>query len=386
MATLSRRSFLASSGSAALGLAACSPLNLLRSRKEEMTLYVGTYTRGKSEGIYLCRMDAETGALTISSSTKTSNPSFLTLDRTGERLFAVNEVEDFQGAKAGAVSAFSVDKATGALAPLNQRSSRGGAPCYLTVDATNRFLLVANYVGGNAAVLPLQAGGLGEAVSVVQHRGSGPNQARQEGPHVHSVTLDPSNRFAYVADLGIDRLMVYRFDASTGALTPADPAAVPVAAGAGPRHFTFSRDGRHAYVITELGSTVTAFDFHPENGALTQTQVISTLPAGFQGDNFPADLHMAPSGRFLYGSNRGHDSIVVFAVDPASGALRLVQHQSTMGKFPRNFAIAPGGRFLLAANQNSDNVVVFSIESESGRLAPTGHVAEIPVPVCVRFA
>lgn len=353
----------------------------------ERTVYLGTYTSNGSPGIYLCRFDDASGALRIAGTVETVNPSFLTLSGDGRHLYAVNEVEDYQGQPSGGVSAFAVDRATGALRFIDEQPSKGGSPCYVTTDRAGRFVLVANYGGGSAAVLPVREdGGVAPAVNVVQHTGSGANRQRQEKPHVHSVTLDPAERFALVADLGIDRVMVYRFDRGTGALTPGPEPWAQLAPGAGPRHLAFSPDGSRVYVIGEMASTVTAFRYDAERGALREFQTQSLLPSDFRGENTGADIHFSPDGRFLYASNRGHDSIVVFAVDGASGRLSLVQHQPSGGAIPRNFAVDPAGRFLLVAHQRSGGVVSFRIDPSTGRLTPTGQALAVPSPVCVRFA
>ena len=389
MQNVSRRSFLQAAGASALGVAsACGPAPRagVNPASGGRLLYVGTYTRGKSEGIYVSRMDPETGAVTVESSVGgVSNPSFLAVDRGSRHLYAVNETGEFRGEKSGSVKAFAIDPATGGLRPIGEESSRGAGPCHLTVDPSNRFVLVANYGGGTAAVLPvLPDGGLGPATSVVRHEGSGPNRARQEGPHAHSVTLDPAGRFAFVADLGIDRLMGYRFDPATGALSPGE--GVTVEPGAGPRHFEFHPRGDRAYLINELTSTLTALAYDAASGRLTPTATVPTLPADFGGRSHAADVHVHPSGSFVYGSNRGHDSIVVYGIAAGSGELTLVQHQPTLGRTPRNFAIDPTGRFLLVANQDSHGIVTFAIDSETGRLRHTGAIASVPMPVCLRFA
>lgn len=386
---VSRRQFITVAGAtAALGLMGCTPGRFGAGRRhDDITMYVGTYTDGRSDGIYLVRMSPASGHLTMDGlAARTTNPSFLAADTTRRQLYAVNEVGSYEGQPSGSVTAFRIDPSTGALREINQQASRGGAPCYITVDRGNRFVLVANYSGGNASVLPVGPdGSLGAAVTVVQHSGSGPNRDRQQAPHAHSVIVAPDNRFALVTDLGIDRIMIYRYDDRTGALTPGDPPAATVAPGAGPRHFTFHPDGRRAYVINELDSTVSAFTYEPRTGALAPVQTVSTLPAGYDGRNSCADIHVHPSGRFLYGSNRGHDSIVVYAIEPATGSLSRVQHQSTLGRTPRNFAIDPSGGFLLAANQDSDSVAVFAIDRGTGRLTHTGQVLDVPAPVCLRF-
>ncbi len=396
MTIISRRQFVAVAGAAAGAAAGTSALALLGCAAErrgggsaggDTRLFVGTYTSGRSEGIYQVRLSPGSGHLTmVGLATRTTNPSFLALDATRQRLYAVNEVGEYEGEASGYVTAFEAYP-SGRLTEINRQASRGGAPCHITMDRRNRFVLVANYSGGNASVLPIRTdGGLGGAVAVVQHEGSGRHPMRQRGPHAHSVTLAADNRFAFIADLGIDRIMIYRYDDRTGALTPGEPAAATLAAGAGPRHFTFHADGRRAYVINELDSTVTGFSYEPESGALSPTQTWSTLPVDYDGANSCADIHVHPSGRFLYGSNRGHDSIAVFAIAPDTGALSLVQHQSTLGRTPRNFALDPTGTWLLAANQDSDSIAVFSIDGSTGQLTPTGQILDIPAPVCLVFA
>ncbi len=349
--------------------------------------YVGTYTQRGSKGIYRFAFDPATGRLAGGElAAEAVNPSFLAITPDRKFLYAVAEVGDFHGGKTGAVAAFAVDARTGALAPLNQESSGGAGPCHLVVDRAGRHVLVANYGDGSAAVLPIGPDGrLGPPSSVVHHRGSGPNPGRQEGPHAHSINLDAANRFAVVADLGLDKVMVYRFDAERGTLTPNDPPAAAVAPGAGPRHFAFHPNGRAAYVINELNSTVTAFRYDAARGVLTPVQTVSTLPPGFRGENFPAEVQVHPSGRFLYGSNRGRNSIAVFAIDPASGRLTPAGDQASGIKNPRNFAIDPTGKYLLVANQDSDSVVTFGIDSATGKLRPTGHAMKVPMPVCIKL-
>ena len=350
-------------------------------------VYVGTYTNGESEGIYLYRLDAGNGALShVGTTAGVENPSYLALDPARRFLYAVNETMSFEGEPGGGITSFAVDGATGALTPINRRPTLGGAPCYVTVDRTGRNVLVANYMGGNVVVFQADAEGrLSPATDDRRHEGRGPNPERQEGPHAHMIALDPEERFALAADLGLDKIMVYRFDAERGSLTPNDPAAAELHPGAGPRHFAFHPDGRRVYVINELDSTVTVFGYDAREGALRAVQTLSTLPEGFDGHSQCADIHVHPSGRFLYGSNRGHDSIVVYAIDAATGQLTRIGHQSTGGAWPRNFAIDPTGTFLLVANQRSDTVHTLRIDGETGQLEPTGHVAEIPAPVCLKI-
>lgn len=385
----SRRNFITTS-MGALGLAffgASGEQSFAMSNVKELIVYIGTYTSGKSEGIYIGRLDLASGALKLISAVKgVINPSYLAIDRQQRYLFAVNEEMEFQGKQGGAVSAFSINPQTYDLQLLNQQPSQGGAPCYVSVDKTGRYVLVANFMGGNASVFPVQSdGGLGQATDVAQHHGAGINRQSQQAPHAHSIVLDASNRHAFVADLGIDKLMVYRFDGRRGKLIPNDPPSVELKPGSGPRHFIFHPQGRYAYVINELASTLTAFTYDPRTRRLKEIQIISALPDDFTDVNYCADIHLSPSGKFLYGSNRGHNSIAVFAVNEKTGKLTLVQHQSTHGKTPRNFGIDPTGKFLLAANQESDTVVTFQVDQQTGRLLPTGQAAEVPSPVCVQF-
>lgn len=384
---VARREFLKIAGLATLGCAV-PELTLARNeRRGELLVYVGTYTSGKSEGIYLYRLDLTSGKLRHAATTKgVKDPSFIALAPGTRSLYAVNEVEDFGGKKSGALSSFAIDQPTGNLRLLNQQPSLGGAPCYVDVDRSGRFVLVANYSGGNIAVLPIRSdGSLGEAIDVKQYVGSSINVERQEGPHAHCIVLDPANRFAYGCDLGTDKVMIYRFDARRGKLIPGRTPWVQLKPGAGPRHITFHPDGKYAYVINELHATVTAFAHDRDRGNLKEVQTIPTLPADFTGENTSADIHVSPDGRFLYCSNRGHDSIAAFQIAPRSGKLTFVAHQSSGGKAPRNFAIDPTGRFLLVANQKSDNIVTYRRDLKTGQLTATGHVAEVPSPVCLKF-
>lgn len=351
---------------------------------DHYTVYFGTYTRGKSKGIYVHRMDAKTGKLTPLSTTEISNPSFLALHPTGKYLYACGELSNFKGKKAGAVSAFAIDEKTGALTLLNQQSSGGGGPCHVDVPRSGKAVLVANYGGGSVASLPVKGdGSLGEAVSFFQHTGTDFTK-RQNGPHAHCVNFDASGKFVYAADLGLDKVMIYRFDAVTAKIAPADPPFAKTHKAAGPRHFAIHPNQQSAYVINEIDKTVTAFKRDVKTGALTSMQTLSTVPEGVTGGS-TAELFMHPSGKFLYGSNRGHDSIAIFKVDAVTGKLTAAGHESTQGKTPRSFGITPCGKFLLAANQQSDTVVVFRIDQESGALNATGQVVEVPVPVCVVF-
>jgi 6-phosphogluconolactonase len=385
MSRIARREFLRT---AAVGTV--SALALRRTawslEARELTLYVGTYTSGKSQGIYVYRMDRTRGELKGFSSIHSVNPSFLAIDRKRRYLYAVNEVNEFDGKPGGAVSAFEINSTNGTLRLLNQQPSLGADPCHLTVDRKRKNLLVANYTGGSVAVLPIQRDGrLGAARDLKQHEGSGIKE-QQKGPHAHCVILDRSERYAMVADLGIDKVMIYDFNRTTGKLVAANQPWATLKPGAGPRHLSLHPDGEYAYVINELDSTVTVFKYDGDEGTLSEVDSVSTLPAGFSGTSYCADVHVSPSGKFLYGSNRGHDSIVTFAIDERTGKLSQLDHTSTEGKWPRNFVIDPTGSFLLVANQRTDNVVTFRIDARTGRLSPTGYVAEIPAPVCLKFA
>jgi len=382
-----RREFLKIAGLGTLGFALPELAFARNEPRGKLLVYVGTYTSGKSKGIYLYRLDLKSGELKHVAKTKdVKDPSFLALAPGRRNLYAVNEVEDFGGKKSGALSSFAIDQRNGNLRLLNQQPSLGGAPCYVDVDRGGRFVLVANYSGGNVAVLPIRSdGSLGEATDLKQYHGSSINLERQEGPHAHCIVLDPANRFAYGCDLGTDKVMIYRFDARRGKLIPGRMPWVQLKPGAGPRHITFRPDGKHAYVINEMHATVTVFAHDRERGTLKEVQTIPTLPADFTAENTSADIHVSPDGRFLYCSNRGHDSIAAFQIDPRHGKLTFVAHQSSGGKAPRNFAIDPTGAFVLVANQKSDNIVTFRRDAKTGRLSATGHVAEVPSPVCLKF-
>jgi len=354
----------------------------------ERLVYIGTYTGAKSRGIYLSRFDATTGRLgPLQLAAESENPSFLALHPDRPLLYAVNEIAEFEGRPAGSVSAFAIDAATGALRLLNRVASEGAHPSHLTVDRSGRHVLVANYTGGSVASLPIQAdGSLGTASAFVQHRGSGPNRERQQGPHAHAVELDDANRHALVADLGLDQVLIYRFDAKTGALAPSRPPHASVAPGAGPRHLAFGRDGRRLYVLNEMALTVTVFRY--DRGRLSEEQTVSTLPEGTEPRpaDSGAEIQVHPGGRFLYVSNRGPDTISAFAIDAATGLLSAVGHVPSGGRTPRSFCLDPTGRYLLAANQRSDSVVVYGIDPRTGRLAPTGQVLAVGAPVCLAFA
>src|SRR5580700_8983489 len=386
--TISRRS----ARTVTLLVALCSTLLAAAAPAEhhrKYLFYVGTYTEegSKSKGIYAYRFDADTGEIAeLGLAAETTNPSFVALHPNGRFLYAVNEVGNYKGPDSGGVSAFSIDRATGKLTFLNEVASRGADPCYITVDKTGKFVLVANYTGGSVIVYPiLDDGRLGEASAFVQHTGHGPNAERQEGPHAHSIDLSPDNRFAFVDDLGLDELLVYEFDAAKGSLTPNDPPFAKLDPGAGPRHFALRPDGKFAYVISEMGHTVTVFSNDAAGGRLQHLQTVTTLPKDFKGRNDDAEIQVHPSGKFLYGSNRGDDSIAIYAISKSEGTLAQQGGVHTGGKEPRSFEIDPTGTLLFAANQKSDNIVIFKIDTKTGKLTPTGQVLDVGSPVCVKF-
>lgn len=387
-----RREFLAASGLGAAGwlvsnCAASTPMET--ENKKEMLVYIGTYTsNGKGKGLYIYRLELSGGQLTpYKIIENVADPSFLTIDKKHRFLYAVNETEEFEGQKSGAVSAFAIDQKTGDLRFLNKVSSRGGSPCHISISENGKFVLAANYSGGNVIVLPVDDDGkLGSPADLVQHTGSGPNRNRQEAAHAHSITLDRKNNFAVACDLGIDKVMIYAFDEKKGKLeaNTLEPF-LQTKPGSGPRHFAFHPRHKLAFVVNELHSTVSSLNYDEKKGTLSEIQTLSTLPANYTFSNTCADLHVSPNGEFLYVSNRGHDSIVSYRIDEKEGTLEYLEHVSTGGKTPRNFAIDPTGNFLLAANQNSGNIVVFRIDQKTGKLVATGFSANVPAAVCLKL-
>ena len=362
---------------------------------ESITTYIGTYTRresfvdGKAEGIYIYHLDPSSGELTYAATVAgagTANPSFLTLGPDKRCLYAVNEFYKSEGPN-GTMSAFAIDPATGHLNYLNQQSTHGTAPCYTSIEPQGRYCLVANYETGNLCVLPIQKdGSLGEATDTVQFSGSGPNLERQEGPHAHMVLPSPNGGFILAVDLGTDRLMAFRLNRERGTLSPADPPWTQLPAGTGPRHLAFHPRRPFAYVISELRSTITVCLYLEQQGTFVALQTIATLPDDFTGQNLGGEIMVSPSGRFVYASNRGHNSLAIYAVDQETGQLSLVGHEGTQGGGPRAFIIDSTGTLLLVANQDTDTVVTFWINQDTGTLRATGHVAAVPTPVCLHLA
>jgi len=367
-------------------------------KKKQLFVYVGTYTEkirfgtgeifeGKGEGIHVYRMDPATGSWRPCCTAKgIKNPSYLAFHPNRRFLYAVNELKSYEGEATGTLSSFATDPQSGELHFINKVPTHGTDPCHVTVDQTGRYALVANFSSGGVSVLPIRKdGGLDPASDILQHDGSSADPVRQSGPHAHSVTLDASNRFAYIPDLGLDKLMIYSFDSERGKLKAHDQPWFETKPGAGPRHFVFHPNNNFAYLINELDSTIVSLGYDRETGRLQEIQTVPALPESFGGQSTCADIHVDPSGRFLFGSNRGHDSIVIYTIDGETGKLTYIGHESTRGRAPRNFVIDPTGKFLFAANQDTDNVVQFSIDQQSGRLTPSGRTTSAPTPVCLKI-
>jgi 6-phosphogluconolactonase len=338
---------------------------------------VGTYTKKGSKGIYAFEFDPKTLNTTeLSTAPKIDDPSFLVISKDNRHVYSVSESDR------GEVVALDFDPEKGTFKTLNTVASGGAHPCHISLDKTGKWVLVGNYTGGNLSVIPvLPDGNISESIQTIQHTGKGPDTQRQEKPHVHSVNISPDNKDVYVADLGTDKIMAYRLDESTGKLSAGN--SVSVSAGSGPRHFVFHPEEPFAYVIQELTGKVTAFKY--TDNQLEFIEEISTLPAGFTGNNSCADIHISPDGKFLYGSNRFHDTLVIFEIDQKTGKLTLVGHQDVLGKTPRNFAIDPTGKFVFVANQDTDNIVIFRRDLKTGKLTPTGREVKVSMPICVKF-
>jgi 6-phosphogluconolactonase len=354
---------------------------------DECLVYVGTYTGTGSEGIYAYRFDPATGETSsVGLAAATENPSFLAVDPNGRFLYAVNELDTFRNEPTGAVSVFAIDRESGKLKLLQQVSSLGGGPAHVSLDRSARYLLVANYNGGSVAVFPIgKDGRLDRHTAFVQNAGSSVNPERQAGPHAHFIQVTLDNRFAITADLGLDMLLVHRFDPKTGSLTPGSPGLAAVDPGAGPRHVAFALSGKFVYVVNELASTVTVFAYKSGPGTLHRIQTIPALPKNFAGKNTAAEIVVDGKGRFLYVSNRGHDSIALFSIDPDTGNLKSLEWVPSGGKTPRNFAIDPTGQWLFAANEDSNTINLLRIDQRSGRLTPVNRSLTVVSPVCIRF-
>lgn len=359
----------------------------LQPKATHTRVYIGSYTTKKKTGITLLDLNLNSGELTLKRVVSDGeNPTYLVLSPDNRHLYAVNEIGNFNGQKSGAVSAFTIDPISGELNLLNQQPSIGDGPCHISMDKTRKYVFVANYGSGSVACLPIQPDGkLGPASAFIQHTGTSVDKQRQEGPHGHFIDVDSTNKFAFACDLGLDKILIYHFDPEKGTLTPADPAFATVPAGSGPRHLAFTPDNHFAYVCNEMKSTVSAFSYNGA-GKLTLMETLSTLPSDFHGNNSTAEIECSADGKFLYVSNRGHNSIAIFAVDSKTGHLKPVGHQSTQGKTPRCFKLDPSGNFMLAANQDTDNVVSYRVDHKSGKLIPTGHSVTVSMPVCIQYA
>ncbi|MFN0106756.1 MAG: lactonase family protein [Bryobacteraceae bacterium] len=375
---LSRRGFVGMLGAGSLAVEAAG---------EKFRVYIGTYTRGESKGIYSFALDTAAGVLTPEGlAGETQNPSFLAIHPSGNYLYACGELDKFNNEASGALTAFKIDAATGKLEKLNEVAAGGTSTCHVNISRNGKYAVLANYGSGSCAAFAIEADGkLGERTAFHQHTGSSVDPGRQKGPHAHSVNLDKQNKHVIVADLGLDQVKVYDFNAATGAMTPNEPAFASVKPGSGPRHFSFHPSGKYAYVINEMTCTVTAFNWDARKGTLTEIETVTTLPEPVKKGYSTAEVVAHPNGRFVYGSNRGHNTIAVFQVNAATGKLTTVEHKSTQGEIPRNFAIDPTGRFLIAANQNSHTIVLFRINQRSGALEQVGAPVKAPSPVCVRY-
>ncbi len=358
-----------------------------RSKMEKMLVYIGTYTTKGSKGIYLCELNMQTGELTSKGAVATTpNPTFLAVAPNHKYLYAANEIDNFQGKKAGAVSAWAIQPKTGALQFINDASTKGDGPCHVSVDNKGQYVFAANYGAGSVTAMPVEKnGGVGAATGFDQHTGTSVDPQRQEGPHGHSIYIDSANHFVYTADLGLDKVFVYHFDSQNGTFTPNDPPFAMVPPGSGPRHVAFHPNGKFAYVINEMKSTLTSMTWDPKAGTMQEIETVSTVPEGNTVSNSTAEVFMHPNGKFLYGSNRGHNSIAIFSVDGTTGKVKLIDNQSSEGKTPRSFNLDPTGTFLLAANQDTDNVVVFRVNQQTGALTPTGHSVHLSMPVCIVY-
>ncbi|HMO60907.1 MAG TPA: lactonase family protein [Ferruginibacter sp.] len=348
-------------------------------------LIAGTYTGGKSEGIYVYQFNPKNGKSKLLGSTTISNPSFIAVSPDKNYVYAVTEDANSNN-NGGGVAAFRFDKKNGKLQPLNQTLSRGNHPCYVACDATGKWLFAGNYSSGNFSVFPLlQDGSIGTVQQTIQHRGSGPNTERQEAPHVHGLFLNAANTRLYVPDLGIDKVMLYHFDAVSGALTTAQPPHIPLPGGSGPRHLSIHPSGKYVYVAAELTAAVAVFALTEKND-YKFLQTISAVPENYTGSLSAADIHVSPDGKYLYASCRGEaNSIAIYTINPYTGVLAIAGHQPALGIKPRNFNFDPSGNFLLVANQDSNSIVVFKIDHSTGLLTDTGNRIEIPNPACIQW-
>ena len=356
-------------------------------KAQDNLVFFGTHSAGPNRGISVAHFDSNTGVLTKPELVvEAPAPAYFVLHPDGRHLYACNSNDFSKGYTGETISAYSIDPKNGRLTLLNQQPSGGADPSYITIDATNRFALVANYKGGNISVIALNPdGSLGKRTAFFQHTGSSVNSVRQTQAYAHSIRLDPANRFALVADLGLDKVFIYSFNQKDGSLTPNDPPFVKVAPGSGPRHLAFHPNGRFVFLINEMASTIISYAWDSKKGRITELQTISTLPSDYKGTSACAEIEVHPNGKFLYATNRGHDSIAVFSIDVSPGKLTLIEHVPTQGRTPRNFSFDPTNRWLIVTNHDSDNAMVFRVDEKSGGLTPKGKPVPIFYPFCVRF-
>lgn len=357
---------------------------LLETNKKTLA-FIGSYADSSNAGVYTCQYDEENGSLEVTQQVNgLQNPTFLTVDAKNWKLYALTEGMDANQQRCGAANSYDIDPSSGDITFLNSEITLPATTCHITLDQTNQVVMVASYHGGMVGLSPVLADGrLGTTADIQQHQGASVLSV-QDRPRAHSVFLDRANRYVGVCDLGLDRIILYKLDIPGKRLIRHSE--VQIAPGSGPRHFAFDPSYTFGYVINELSSTITAFGYNEQLGELTEIQTVSTLPDSFEGENACADIHVSPDGKYLYGSNRGHDSIVVMAIDALTGKLTVVEYAPTLGKHPRNFAISPDGQFLLVANKDSDNIVSFTRDFQTGKLIPTGSVLHLSKPVCIKFA
>jgi 6-phosphogluconolactonase len=359
----------------------------MKSAQSKETVFIGTYTYGKSEGIYAIDFDAETGSISNARlAAKLDNPAYLAISTNNKYLYAAMESDTFDGAPGGGVGAFSIREESGKLGLLNLKSAAGNTPCHITADRLNKYLFTANYNEGTFTSFSINSdGSIGDIIFEIMHKGFGPNRERQEKPHIHCAVLNPEEDHLCVADLGIDKIMVYSFNVKSGALNHKQNLDVAINPGSGPRQLEFHPNNKFAYLVNELKSDIVVLEYLSVDCSFNQIQHISALPDGFDKVSWCAAIHISPDGNYLYASNRGHDSIAVFHIDKDTGKLTHVSYTHTAGAYPRDFAIHPNGKFLIAANQNSGSLVPFSIDKNTGKLAQCGEPCAVPDPTCVKF-